>query len=203
LPEDLTTIWTKIDTKEKGTRISAGFTRDNPLVIEQDNEFDGFYKNSPVTTYINNIEYPRGKERVEIPDMYYLITALEANLPKEQKSKLVTNADYVRALQKQAGKLFKARLHWETYCNPNKNIYAAVEDAEGNTTVKEQEGTPGCEKKYVSYDSNKYTKIPTDENGAFKDRFDEAEVDPNGCPASLIANAKLSQFAAVTKPLAE
>ncbi|MHA2085325.1 MAG: hypothetical protein ACXABD_16330, partial [Candidatus Thorarchaeota archaeon] len=36
LPEDLTTIWTKIDTKEKGTRISAGFTRDNPLVIEQD-----------------------------------------------------------------------------------------------------------------------------------------------------------------------
>lgn len=202
LPDNMETIWTKIDTKDKGPRVSAGFTKDSPLVVVQDDTWDKEFNNAPVTTFINNIEFPRGREGVEVADMYYLIKALEANLPDEEKSPLSTNPTFVKAMQKHAGKMFIATVQWEAYCNPNKNIYIAMYNDDGTTaSVDEQEGTLGCGAKYVSYTSGKYPQIPKHEDGRFKDRFDEFEVhgEDDGCPARLMANIRLSKFAPVTK----
>jgi hypothetical protein len=200
LPTDLSTVWAKLESK-KGVRVSAGFTRENPLVITQDTKYDGYYKDYPLTTYINNIEYPRGREGVEVSDMYYLIRAFEASLPDEEKSALNNNASFVRALEKHAGKFFKARLSWRAYCNERKNIFIRIEDAEGNVTVEEQEGTPGCGASYSNYARDVNRRIPVGEDGLFKERFEEFEVhgDPDGCPASLICNGRLGRFATVTK----
>lgn len=205
LPEDMSTIWARIDSKTKGARLSAGFKRDNPLTIVQDDAFNGFYKNAIVTTFINNIEYPRGAEGIEVADMYYLIKALEARLDDSAKSVLTSNKAFKEALQRQAGKLFKASLHWESYCNPNKNIYMSAIDADGKRKAEEQEGTPGCGSKYTSYSRDASKKIPKytegDDEGMFMERFDEKLVhnDEEGCPASLLVNVRLGRFAAVTK----
>lgn len=203
LPEDMETLWTKIDTKDKGTRISAGFKKDNPITVFQDDNFGGEFANSPVVTFINNNEFPRGRERVEVSDMFYLIRALEANLPDEEKSLLTNNASFVTALKKHAGKLFIATVAWKAYCNPNKNIYLALYNEDGTTaSVDEQEGTPGCGAEYTTYSRDPLTKIPKyPDSDRFKERFEEYEAhgQQDGCPARLMANIRLGRFAAVTK----
>ena len=207
LPDNMDTIFKKLDPtgSRKATRISAGFGKDSPLTIFQDDTFNGFYRGYSVLTFVNNIEFRRGPKSgdgVEVSDMQYLIRALEANLPIEQKTKLVNNQAYGVALRRQAGKLFKAQLHWETYCNPNKNIYVATVDQDGKRKVDEAVGTLGCKAKYTSYSRNPQQRIPLDpETGLFKERFDEIEVhrNPAGCPAALICNIRLSRFAPVTK----
>lgn len=195
LPSDLSEVWTAFDAKDKGKRISAGFIKNNPLIVEADEGYDMFV-NSPITTFVNNVEYPRGREGVPVSDMYYLIRALEANLDDASKSVLKTNKDYVIALQKHAGKLFKVTIAWSAYCNPNRNLWMAVEDADGNRRTEEQEGTPGCGANYTTYARNPMERIPKGEDNFFLERFDEFEVhgDEAGCPAVLRANIKLSRF---------
>ncbi len=195
LPSDLSAIWTAFDARDKGKRVSAGFIKDNPLTVEEDEQY-GLFKKSPVTTFINNVEYPRGREGVLVSDMFYLIRALEANLPEDERSLLKTNKDYVTALQKYEGKLFKATIAWTAYCNPSKNIWMAVEDEEGNRRTEEQEGTPGCGRNYTSYARNPEERIPQGDDEFFLERFDEYDVhgDEQECPAVLRANIKLSRF---------
>ena len=203
LPDDMETVWTKIDTKDKGVRISAGFKKDNPITVYQDDKFAGEFNSSPVTTFINNNEFPRGREKVPVSDMFYMIRALEANLPDEEKSLLTNNASYVSALKKHSGKLFIARISWKAYCNPNKNIYLAIYNEDGTTdSVDEQEGTPGCGAEYTNYSKDVLTRIPKNpESGRFKERFEEYEAhgQQDGCPARLMCNVRLGKFTAVTK----
>ena len=200
LPENMELVWTKVDSK-KGPRVAAIFNRDNPITVVQDDTYDGYFNGSPVSTLLNNVEYPRGKERIEVADMYYLIQAFEAHLPKEQRTKLTNNLSFVNALKKYAGRMFGATLHWEAYCNPKKNIFVSEEDEDGNRRAVEKEGTPGCQARYTSYARDPKQQIPKNEQGFFVERFDEILVhgDPMGCPASLICNARLGRFTSVTK----
>lgn len=198
LPDDMSAIWYKRDTTQ-GPRITAGFTRENPLIVTGDST--GYYISSPVVTFISNAERPRGRERVPIPDMYYLLRALEKSMSdKELKAALKTNQNYSDMLQKFEGKEFQAEIHWEAYCSPQKNVWMTILDEAGNKRLEEQEGTPGCGAGYNTYSRDAKRRIPSDENG-FMERFEEALVhgDPDGCPATLNSQIRLSRFATVVR----
>lgn len=212
LPDDVATTWSKFDIEGKGARISVGFTRDNPLTIlgeGKNTHYDGYFNDSPVITFINNNEWPRGREKVLVSDMTYLIKALEATVPDGEKSKLTNNVSYVKALEKHLGKQFYAEVSWRAYCNPNKDIYMRITDADGNTRVEQQPGTPGCGANYTSYARDFTKRIPVwreEEEGCvvpgwFKERFEEIEVhqQEDGCPASLICSVQLSRFRTAEK----
>lgn len=198
LPDDMSAIWYKRDTNQ-GPRITAGFTRDNPLIVTGDS--NGDYIASPVVTFISNAERPRGRERVPVPDMFYLLAVLEKDVSeKELKAKLKNNVDYVNMLRKHEGQEFQADIHWEAYCNPNKNIWMTIVDENNNPRLAEQEGTPGCGSGYNSFSRDKKRQIPKDENG-FMERFEEVLVhgDPDGCPATLNSQIRLSRYVAVVR----
>ena len=197
LPGDLENVWSTFEATKKGvTRVSAGFSREYPLIVLEDEaKFGGEFRGLPVTAYINNLEYSRrGKDGVEVADMFYLIKALEANLPDEDQSKLSNNRSYINALKRHAGRAFRASVHWEAYCNPKKDIYMTIEDENGTPRAQVQEGTLGCGGSYNSYSRDLTTRIPADETGRFKERFDEMEVPGQECPAHLFSRIKLSRF---------
>lgn len=199
LPEDMETLWGTFEAKSQGKRVYINFNRDNPLTIVSDPTYDGAYKNHPVLLILNNMGRPRGRDGVLVPDLFYLIRALEANLPDEERSALKTNLSYVETLNKYGGKLFQAELTWNAYCNKNQNIWVTVLDDEGRPRSEERPGTFGCGSSYTSYHRDPARQIPRDEAGYFKEFFDEIEVhrDETGCPARLRANAQLRRFKAV------
>ena len=198
LPDDMSAIWYKRET-QRGPRITAGFTRENPLTVTGDSTGD--YIGTPVVTFISNAERPRGRERVLVPDMFYLLASLEKDISeKELKAKLKTNTDYVTMLRKHEGREFQAEVHWEAYCSPQKNIWMTVLDENNNKRLEEQEGTPGCGASYNTYSRDASKRIPKDENG-FMERFEEVLVhgDPDGCPATLNSQIRLSRYVAVVR----
>lgn len=199
LPENMDNIWGVFDSK-KGKRIYASFNKENALTIYQDDKFEHYHEGRPVNLLINNLEYPRGAERIEVADMTYLIKALESTTGS--KTKLTTNKAFADALSKFGGALFEAELSWNAYCNPNKDIYVQERDENDVATkATQQDGQTGCSKSYNSYARNKLERIPEDENNWFIERFEETTVhgDEYVCPAILFANARLGRFKAVTE----
>jgi len=196
LPDDMSNVWGVFDSK-KGKRIYASFNKENALTVHKsDPKYEGYFDGWVVNLLINNLEYPRGPERIEVADMTYLIKALEAK--EEKKTKLTTNKAFAETLSKFAGGLFVAELTWNAYCNPNKDIYMNIRDDEGKVIKAEvQEGNVGCGASYNSYSRDPLKAIPVDgETGFFLERFEETEVhgEDYGCPAVLFCNARLGRF---------
>jgi len=196
LPDDLSNVWGVFDSK-KGKRIYASFNKENALTIyKSDPKFEGYFDGWSVNLLINNLEYPRGPERIEVADMTYLIKALQAKETK--KTPLTTNKAFAETLSKYTGGLFIAELTWNAYCNPNKDIYMNIRDEDGKVIKAEiQEGNVGCGASYNSYSRDPGKAIPIDgETGFFTERFEETEVhgEDYGCPAVLFCNARLGRF---------
>jgi hypothetical protein len=195
LPDDMSNVWGVFDSK-KGKRIYASFNKENALTIYKDTKYEGYFDGWAVNLLINNLEYPRGAERIEVADMTYLVKALEAK--QDKKSPLNTNKAFAEALSAHAGGLFVAELTWNAYCNPNKDIYMNIRDEEGKVLKAEvQEGNVGCGSSYNSYSRDPAKAIPIDgETGFFLERFEETDVhgEEYGCPAVLFANARLGRF---------
>lgn len=134
LPAKMTSIWQAFDAKV-GQRITAIFDQDAPLVVTQ---ATNGHVGDPFTTRISNAERPRGKDKINVSDMDYLLKALG------HKGKPKTNGEYAQALMSYAGKEFSAQVEWQWSCNPKKNIY--VDDGQGGSV--EVPDKPGCGARY-------------------------------------------------------
>lgn len=139
LPTNMGNLWEKVDAS-KGERVAAQFDQDTPLVIVQSP--GGTYNGEPFQTRISNVERPRGREKIEVSDMDYLLRALG------HKERPKTNAAYIQALMQYPGKEFSATVEVQYSCNPNKDIY--VDD--GNGGSQQVPDHKGCGARYYQND---------------------------------------------------
>lgn len=175
LPSNLNSIWEVIE-RSGQKRVQAVFHNTDALTVHlPNNETRSF------SAWISNHPFPRGKEKIEVSDMQYLLRILEPAATPQ------TNTEFVDLLKKHGGDRFKANVTWSAFCNPNKDAYfETAPDEAGNTSVVVQEGTKGCGENY-------YQKaIPRDDAGMFADTFKCTE-----CNAVVRAFPKLRKFSSI------
>jgi hypothetical protein len=151
LPQDLGNIWDVMDVPEKTPpqRVRAYFDRDHPLLIVQSP--GGKLNGEPFETRLTNNERSRGKDKsVTASDLDYLLRALG------EKLKPKSNTEYIRALQKYAGKQFGADIRYSWKCSKDRDVRAR--DAQGQVTVLE--GRKGCGESYYQESRNAAGEVP-------------------------------------------
>lgn len=150
LPTNLAECWEVVGRQGK-KRVQAVLHGENSLTVHlKDNSTQAF------SAWINNHAYPRGsKEGPLASDLQYLIRAFDPTLQPK------TNPDFVEALNKQAGKKFKATVVWKAYCNPARAAYFFNEE----TGKAEESAEKGCGANYYQ------NVIPRDEQGNYDERF--------------------------------
>ncbi len=176
LPTDMSEIWDTFDA-QNGQRLSAIFDDAHPLLIIQ--APDGKLNGHPFTTRINNAERARGKEKIDVSDMDYLLRALGV------KTKPSTNAAYANALQQYQGKTFQADVEWNWNCQPNRPIY--IDNGQGGS-VEHPEKQPGCGARYYQGGAKGVQKGP---DGKYPLRITCAT---EGCHGIIRAFANLTAF---------
>lgn len=174
--KDLQVVWDKF-IASVGERINAIFNNEHPLIIVQSP--GGTMNDQPYQTRISNVERARGKEKIQVSDMDYLLKALGFTGKKP-----TTNAAYAAALVQFGGKEFGGDIEWSWYCNDKKNIWA--EDGQGGT--KEIEGHLGCGTRYYMKD---VPKDPT--TGLYPERI-ICQGNNGQCGASVRAFDQISRF---------
>lgn len=167
LPANLNTLFDKV-TSQKGERIKIIFDQNAPLTIIQAPEQYKARIGEPFTGSVTNVERPRGKDKIEVSDMDYLLKALG------HKTRPKTNKEYAEALLQYAGKEFASKVEVSYRCRDDKNIY--VEDEQGS--AREVPDRKGCGAKY--YQSS-VDKLP---DGTYPERITCAGLDGQ-CGASL------------------
>lgn len=186
LPDAMEEVWNKFHSDSLGgDRITAAFDRENPLTILSSP--GGTNDHQPMATVrVNNAERARGREKVLVSDMYYLIQALYAG---EDMPKLKNNTDFAKALIAKAGASFKADVEWSARCSEDRDMYVMGDD--GNAV--QVEGTPGCGKSFYTNTSDASLRIPKDEDGLFCERFECAFT---GCDGGAVLRAfpRLTRF---------
>ncbi len=176
LPAKLDSVWDKVDSS-KGERITAIFDQDNPLQIIQAPEAQKDRLNEPFQTRISNVERARGKDKIEVSDLDYLLKALgETTRPK-------TNAAYIQALMKHGGKEFNATVEVQYSCNPKKDKY--VDDGAGGNV--QLEGQPGCGARYYQ------GQVTRNDDGTYPERI-TCGGNEGQCGASLRAMNQLGSI---------
>lgn len=143
LPGDLTTIWDTFEAEGKGTRVTAVFDANAPLVITQSK--GGKYNGEPFQTRLNNNERARGKDKKLASDLDYLIAALEGPQAKRPTS----NREYIQRVVALRGKEFGADIRWSWRCSKDRVI--RVRDAQGQL-IEAPDGKKGCGETYYQED---------------------------------------------------
>lgn len=175
LPANLSDIFELVESKN-GQRIQAVFDQNAPLVIVKAPEVSKERIGEPLQQRISNVERPRGKDKVLVSDMDYLLKALGST------TKPKTNQAYGAELAKHGGKEFDADIEVQYSCNPNKDIY--VDDGTGNTTVVEEK--KGCGARYYQKDVEGLKA-----DGKFPERI---TCSGENCGASLRGFSQLSRI---------
>lgn len=177
LPEDLSSVWETFDATisgEKKQRIRAVLRDEHSLLINGNGT-----ENQPFGAYISGAERARGREKVMVSDLTYLVRCFG--------EKPTTPKQHAEALIKHAGESFRADVTWSAYCNPNRNAYFETKETNENgeevTVVKEVEGTHGCGANFYQED------IPKDADGLYVQRFTCGE-----CNAQVMAFPGLRNF---------
>lgn len=133
-------------------------------------------------TRLSTYGVPRGKDKIKVSDITYLLQALGHDKPvKGHKGQAL-------ALVEHGGEYFDADVNWFAGCKEDKDIYVQTEEG-----TKKQEGKKGCGAQYApeTYTTkNNVTvmSIPKDEHGEFADRFECR------CGASVRVFASLRNF---------
>ena len=169
LPTNLQEVWDTVDA-QVGQRITAVFDQAAPLKVVQapDKERVG----EPFQTRISNVERARGKDKILVSDLDYLLKALGVT----QKPK--TNQAYIQALLPMGGKEFPATVEVQYQCSDKRDKY--VDDGQGGTT--QVEGQKGCGARYYQKDIERV-------GGVYPERVTCGE-----CGASLRAFSQLSSI---------
>jgi hypothetical protein len=103
---------------------------------------EGWFDNESFSFIISNVPRARGKDKLRISDMDYLLSALgEKSVPR-------TNAEYAHTLMKYAGQEVLVDVEWSARCNPERNIRQYDESG----TPVEVEGMAGCGRKFYQRD---------------------------------------------------
>lgn len=147
LPANMTQVFDTIDATVNGVqvqRIKVIFDQEKPLMIVQTPAHRTEYLNTPFTTQISGRERPRGKEKIEVSDLAYLLKALGI-------VKAPTNQSIVQQLMTKGGAEFNADITYSFGCREDKEIYVR-DPNDPNKTVK-CDGTVyqtkmGCGKRY-------------------------------------------------------
>lgn len=165
---------------KQGKRLQVIFDQNAPLLVVSS---PGNTRNGePFQQRISNVERARGKDKILVSDLDYLLRAVgHAARPK-------TNPDYAQAVLAHAGERFEGTVEVQYSCNPNKNIY--IDDGTGQAT--EVEGKPGCGARYYQKD----VADQKDEHGHYPERI---TCGGENCGASLRAFAQISVFAPAPK----
>lgn len=145
LPADLTNVWDTFEVEGKGTRVTAEFDQQSPLIIVQ--SVGARYNGEPFQTKLNNNERARGKSKMLVSDLDYLIVAIEG----PQKEKPASNKAYIEKVRTYGNKEFGGDLRWSWRCSKTRDI--RVKDEAGNTV--EVPGKKGCGEAYYQEDVNK------------------------------------------------
>ena len=184
LPADLGDVWNSFE-RNNVERISAKFDRDNPLAIidSPGGAYDGL---TLANVSVTNVERGRGREKVMVSEMFYMIQALYQG---EELPALNSNAAYAKALIAKAGKTFKAEVEWSANCSEHRDMYVEQEDG----SKKQQDGTPGCGAAYYTNTGDPSNRIPVDEDNEFVDSF-ACALSGNECPATLRAFPRITRF---------
>lgn len=150
LPPDLTQIWDTFEVEKNGkkdTRVVADFDANAPLIItlSPGNKYTG----EPFQTRLNNNERARGKDRVLLSDLDYLIFAIEGPQPRPK-----SNPAYIQKIRTFGGREFAGDMRWSWRCSEGR--VRRVKDDAGNT-VEDPNGTKGCGEAFYQED---ITKLP-------------------------------------------
>lgn len=151
LPAKMGDIWESV-VKDGKTYLKAVFDQNAPLIVVQATDTNTI--GDPYNARLTNIPRPRGKDKLLISDMDFLLKALG------HKGKPKTNPEYAAALLQYAGQDFPAKNEWQWYCNDKKDIY--VSDGQGGSA--QVPGTPGCGRTYYQKDVDKV-------NGTYPERI--------------------------------
>lgn len=152
---------------DKAPRVQAVLARESALTLHTT---DG---DRTFSAWINNAERPRGKEKVPVSDLTYLIRALNPTATPK------TNKEFATEFAKHGGRKFKASVTWSAFCSPTKDAYFPDPSNPGTSILCA--GTPGCGKNYYQQD------IPK-QGGVYQERFQCT------CGATLRAFPKLRNF---------
>lgn len=162
-------------------RLNVVFDQNAPLTIVQAPERYKDRIGEPYQTRISNMERPRGKDKIEVSDLDYLLKALGAKKPAGTKW---TNTQYAQALLPFAGKEVTADQEFSWQCREDKDIY--VEDGDGNT--QQIEGTKGCGARYYQG-----RDVEKQADGTYPERITCVGRE-GSCGASLRAFGSLTNF---------
>lgn len=173
LPANLVDVFDPVASKN-GPRIAAIFDQSSPLTVIK--APDPKRVGEPFTTRISNVERPRGRDKLSISDMDYLLRALGHKRKPHEK---YSNTEYGMALVQHAGEEFDATIEFQWHCSAEREIY--VDDGTGNTT--KVEGRMGCGSRYYQKDVD---RLP---DGSYPERL---TCIGENCGASLRAFAQLS-----------
>lgn len=173
LPKKIDNTWETVDTQD-GQRVKAVFADEATLTVDNAN---------PFRTQISSVERARGKDKIKVSDLAYLLKALgHPTVPRK-------SSEYINALNGYGGGAFKADVRWSAFCNPKKAIYIYNEDGK---IVKHPEGKQGCNTRYVQdpYQSTVSTiaELPRQEDGSWAESFQ------CGCGNELRVFAELNNF---------
>lgn len=159
IPEDLSSL--KIEPIENGTRLQVTFIGRSSLRLKDDASKSMLVRltNKERTIYVKDDNGNR------VPMNVSDLAQLLGNAFGERPTK---NMEFITAIQKHAGKSFKARVTWSTNCSENRDIYG--QDAKPVT------GKRGCGRKYrensfTTKTGVAYLAIPKKSDGKFAEKF--------------------------------
>jgi len=172
LPVDLQGCWDTFPTPEKRPpqRVKLILDNEHPIVITQSPQ--GKHNGEAYTTRLTNNERKRGKGgSVVASDFDYLLRAFK------ETAKPKTNSDYIKAVQKHAGKEFGFDIRYSWRCSKDRDI--RVRD--GNGQLQTVEGKKGCGAAYYlenvekNADGSYPVEVNCDECGALLRAFDNLD----------------------------
>ncbi len=141
LPGDLTHAWDVYTRESDGKQfVRLLLDKDAPLLIVQAK--DPSVIGEPFQTRLANQPRPRGKDKIEVSDLDYLLKACGV------KTRPAGNKAMIETVKQQIGKEFTAEISYSWNCSDDRNI--RVDDGAGG--VKEVENQKGCGAKYYQDD---------------------------------------------------
>lgn len=145
-------------------RLRVKFDKDNPLIVVGKSPEDP-NNGMPVATTISNVPRNRAKKtepKNEVADLTYLIrTSLQDNVSPLSKPK-----EWLAAILKTAGKVFRAEHGLTAHCQDNKVRYVNdANDPTGRGSIEDPTGAFGCGQRHYTKDF----RLSAAEGGGFSD----------------------------------
>lgn len=157
LPANLTQVYDVLDT-DKGQRLKVVFDSEHPLVIVQAPAHRQQYLQTTFQTSISGKERPRGKDKVEVSDLQYLLKAVGIQ-------KVNGNRDIVAQLSTKGGGEFTADITYSYGCSADRFVY--LRDPNDPSKLLKCDGVEYAEQKGCGRRYYQDKDVPKDANGNY------------------------------------